>query len=209
MLLPDSHLIYLHVPKTAGNAINLALLPHSEDKISLKAHNDGFDRFGIQGPRTPRKHATLQEYRAVLGDEFAEFKVAISVRDPVERAVSLYFSPSRWMKKSIFGWRSARPRHWSMTTFAAILERTPSIAEFLTVDGALVRPDFVLRNESLVADFSRLTDALGIAAQLSTTRRVNASCGSAKQISEARADPGVQRMVRERFAADYALLATL
>ena len=119
MLSTRHHFVFLHVPKTAGNAVQTYLLPHSDDQKVTHRHQDGVERFDVRGSVTPTKHATLQAYFDRLGTELDRFEIILPVRDPVDRALSLYFSPHRAFgrpancavaaeRQRFFDWRKRR-----------------------------------------------------------------------------------------------------
>jgi hypothetical protein len=153
MLSSAYKFIFLHVPKTGGNAVQTNLLPLSEDHQVTNLSQDGFHRFGIVGPVTPRKHAVLSEYSDILGDDLNSYKTVISYRPPFERMVSLYFSGHRW---------TASAPVWSEEQFIDLVKRTPTTADFLRIKGKIVQPDFVLRFDDLQVDFSSLVKALSL-----------------------------------------------
>lgn len=82
-----------------------ALLPFSDDRMTTHKYQDAVHRFGLAGKFTKRKHALLSDYKTALGPTFCDYKVAVPIRDPIERAISLFFSPRRWMveKKTALG----------------------------------------------------------------------------------------------------------
>lgn len=208
MIFPRYNLIFLHVQKTGGNSLTHALLPYSADRILTRRHQDGWERFGVAGETTPRKHATLAQYQAILGDQLDRYRVAISVRDPLERAVSMYFSPHKWMVATDAGWR-AEPPYWSLERFAELIADMRRIVDFLTLDDEVRRPDHVLRFETLVGDLQALAAAVGLPLEPSAMPHVNKSAAPIDLRARALADPEIGALVRDRFAADYAFLAEL
>jgi hypothetical protein len=189
--------IFLHVPKTAGNAVQTYLLPHSDDQKVVHAHQDGVDRFDVRGTVTPNKHATLQSYADRLGPRLAEFAVILPVRDPLDRALSLYFSPHR---------ASGQPEGFvpgfDFSRFAALLGATPAIVDYARANGAIRKPDFVLRFDNLAADLGRLAAHFDLPPpELSVLNRSLDQGGLREKL---RQDPAVIDAVRSRFGEDYA-----
>jgi hypothetical protein len=219
--------ILLHVPKTAGNMIQSKLAPYSSDRMVLSGHGghlDGFDRFEIMGDVTPHKHATLQEYYDVLGDKLYDHKVFVTVRHPVDRAVSLYFSPGKNMRLKtrarfcrrvaralevdvIFGqkeWQYSEPE-FTLEKFQSLVKKTPSICDYLTVNGAMFEPELMIRQENLRTDIERLCSLLEIP-NIPIGDRRNVSKASGDSVQQVRKDPGVWEACVRAFADDFELL---
>ena len=194
--------IFLHVPKTGGNSMQLLLLPHSDDRLVGNDVSDGVTRFGVRGPKTPEKHATLQDYADRMGS-LDGWRVALTVRDPLSRAVSYYFSPHRWNKREGSG--RAAPV-WDRKTFRVLIEQMTTLTEFVTVDGKVRRPDHLIRQERLAEDFAAFAGAVGLPLDASSLPNVNGSAATPALYQQALEDPVAQKTARSRFAADYDLL---
>ena len=203
MISPSHRFIYLHAPKTGGNSIQTLLQPLSDDRIVLRGHQDGHDRFEIQGSVTPRKHACLSDYVDALGNAIDEYKIIISVRHPFHRAISFYFSPHRWIRKSegAEGWKLENA-FWTLDAFEKCLESMVPMVDFLKIDGAPVWPDHVIRFENIAEDFERCATALGISSRLAKLPHVNRSVAE-HMARDALNDAEAERLVKTRFAADY------
>lgn len=105
MFLSEQRLIFVHIPKTAGNAISKVLLPFADDKLVVSGHQDGYDRFSVVGPHTLAKHQSVAGYEEALGGQISgDLRVLAVFRNPIDRLVSLYFSPHRF---------KSRRRYWS------------------------------------------------------------------------------------------------
>lgn len=152
--------LFIHVPKTGGNAIQGVLAPYSEDHIvCLAEHHDGVERFEVRSDtHAVRKHSTLAEYQAELGaDTVAGLLTFACVRDPWERMISLYFSPHRG------------PVEWDRGRFLALVTRAAPLRDFVTPQGGVavgVDPfgaiDAYLRFENLGPDFAAMLARLGL-----------------------------------------------
>ena len=70
MISFQKRFLFVHIPKTAGNSIQSVLRDYSEDElVALRGEQDGIERFGLRNPKYKiKKHSTLAEYRAALGD---------------------------------------------------------------------------------------------------------------------------------------------
>ncbi|MFY0659618.1 MAG: sulfotransferase family 2 domain-containing protein [Shimia sp.] len=178
MISKSHRFIYLHVPKTGGNAIQTALLPISEDASSRARHQDGVDRFGITGPRTPRKHALLSEYKTRLGEPLEQYRVVISVRHPFPRALSMYFSPGRWLKETSIGeWEPQEPQ-WNEHDFLSLIQdrkKLRPIVDFLKLGGVSHTPDVTLRHETLHDDYMTMCREFQLPSKVVALPQVNRS----------------------------------
>ena len=194
--------IFIHVPKTGGNAVQARLLPFSDDRVTLSPGQDGTERFGVNGPLTPCKHARLQDYTDRLHSSLDGYRVLVTLRPPFERMLSLYFSPHRW--------QSVTPS-WDRTAFLAMARIAPSTASFLTVGNALRLPDLVLRFGHLARDFAAAVATLELPLDPSETplRATNETAGPTDLIAQLRADDDLRATVEALFPDDIDLLARL
>ena len=110
--------LFIHVPKTGGNAVQSVLKEYSENKIMTKRDQDGIDRFGVVDDANPllRKHSTMRDYISVYEDETKDYLKFVVIRNPFDKIVSHYFSPHRWVSK-IPMLRIERDFHWSFVQF--------------------------------------------------------------------------------------------
>lgn len=155
----------MHIPKTAGNALQNILGQYSEDTIMVGSGKDGIDRFGVRSAFGTSKHSTLSDYLTALGsEEFWSKKRLTCVRNPWDRAISFYFSPHKgrvtWDRDEfIQGLDEIHP----MTSFLSLPEDSPGMP-------AHANRDFVIRYENLNNDFAYLCDFLGIPRQMPVVR---------------------------------------
>ncbi|MEM8770669.1 MAG: sulfotransferase family 2 domain-containing protein [Pseudomonadota bacterium] len=205
MLLSKYNLMYLHPPKTAGNTIQSILLPFSDDRKVLKGHRDGYDRFEIQGVITSKKHMTLAEYAERLGSRIHDYRIAMSVRHPVERAVSMYFSPHRWFRKAANGGFVLSEPVWDREQFDQMLSTMPCLSDFTTVDGIFYKPDFIVRQENLEEDFRFMSESAGLPQETRMTALElrNKSAGHAPFIRDLLRERALKKQIRDHFAVDF------
>ena len=172
MLSLEKKFLFIHVPKTGGNSIQNILKDFSEDKIvCLDEDQDGIERFGVINDKyNTKKHATLDQYRKVIDSTVyqALFKFSI-IRNPWDRCVSFYFSPSRGKIE------------WDRENFRAFIHKIPTINYFITHNSWLDkikrklgrRPiqtskpidndiDFLIRFENLDKDFKKVCEKINI-----------------------------------------------
>jgi len=184
--------LFVHIPKTAGNSIQTILRDYSEDEIvALRGEQDGIERFGLRNPNYKiRKHSTLAEYRAALGEEqFRNLYKFTCVRNPWDRMVSYYFRPSR------------NAKDWARKEFRKMILKALSVADYLRLDEGEEDPfrnvDYIMRFETLGDDFRRVCAALDIPAkQLPKYNR------SRREHYSSYYDDKLRALVSERFALE-------
>jgi Sulfotransferase family len=149
--------LFVHIPKTAGNSIQSVLSDYSEDQlVALRKEQDGIERFGLRNPKyNIKKHSTLKEYREALGDEqFRSFYKFTCVRNPWDRMVSYYFTPTQ------------NPETWNRKKFRGMISKAISVADYLRLDDEELDPfanvDYIMRFENLADDFCAVCSRLDI-----------------------------------------------
>lgn len=205
MILNDAKLIYLHIQKTGGNSISKLFYPFSEDQITIRKHQDGVNRFGIRGKFTPRKHAYLTEYRDTMGSAMDDYDIVISVRNPLDRAISMYFSPHNWHRKNGESWEAVEP-FWSMNRFDLIVNKMCQMSDFLRLDGKTQMPDYIINFDSMREDLISLSTKKNIPLNIDHLPHANQSAGTHEMMLQARQDRKVIELVQSRFQSDYELL---
>jgi hypothetical protein len=157
MISFQKRFIFVHIPKTAGNSIQSVLRDYSEDQlVALRKEQDGIERFGLRNPKYKiKKHSTLKEYRAALGDEqFGSFYKFTCVRNPWDRMVSYYFTPTQ------------NPEKWDRKKFRRIISKAVSVTDYLRLDEEEQDPfaniDYIMRFENLADDFRVVCTAIDI-----------------------------------------------
>jgi hypothetical protein len=165
--------LFVHIPKTAGNSIQSVLRDYSEDQlVALRKDQDGIERFGLRNPEYKiRKHSILKEYRDALGDEqFRSLYKFTCVRNPWDRMVSYYFTPTQ------------NPETWSRKKFRGIISKAVSVPDYLRLDDEtdpFANVDYIMRFENLADDFHAVSRRLNISppplAQLNRSNRAHYS----------------------------------
>jgi len=149
--------LFVHIPKTGGNSIQAALAPYADDRLHFRPsvgrvrNEDGTqgldvfnERLGFDQPE--HKHATVEEYRRRLGDEFESFFVFTAVRNPFDRVIS----------------QTAFTRGVGSAEIALdALTLPPLQVNYMRLDGRVAITNLI-RFESLQRDFDRVCERIGI-----------------------------------------------
>lgn len=91
MMSESKKFIFIHIPKTAGNAITTALKKYSNDEINLRRF-DGENYHGISlwnRRKEIRKHSLLVDYEKYY--DLNKYFKFVSVRNPWDKLLSWYF----------------------------------------------------------------------------------------------------------------------
>ena len=192
MISLQKRFLFVHIPKTAGNSIQSVLRDYSEDQlVALRKEQDGVERFGLRNSTYKiKKHSTLSEYRDALGGE--QFRVLYKftcVRNPWDRMVSYYFTPTQ------------NPETWNRKKFCRTVSKAVSVRDYLRVDNSEADPfanvDYIMRFENLADDFRAVCIAIGISPpNLPQYNRSNREHYSKYY------DDELRELVRARFAAE-------
>jgi sulfotransferase famil protein len=184
--------LFVHIPKTAGNSIQSVLRDYSEDElVALRKEQDGIERFGLRNPNYKiKKHSTLSQYYDALGDQqFRDLYKFTCVRNPWDRMVSYYFTPTQ------------KPENWNRKKFRETISKAVSVPDYLRLENGEANPfanvDCIMRFENLANDFRAVCDAIGISPPgLPQYNRSNREHYSKYY------DDELREIVRARFAAE-------
>ena len=192
MISFQKRFLFVHIPKTAGNSIQSALRDYSEDQlVALRKEQDGIERFGLRNPNyNIKKHSMLAEYRDALGHEqFRNLYKFTCVRNPWERMVSYYFTPTQSLET------------WDRKNFRRIVSKAVSVPDYLRLDQNEDDPfgnvDYIMRFENLANDFCTVCRTLGISP--TTLPQYNRST---REHYSKYYDDELRELVRTRFAAE-------
>jgi hypothetical protein len=192
MISFQKRFLFVHIPKTAGNSIQSVLRDYSEDQlVALRMEQDGIERFGLRNPKYKiKKHSTLRQYREALSDEqFRNLYKFTCVRNPWDRMVSYYFTPTQNLET------------WCRKRLRGIISKALSVPDYLRLDDDEQDPfaniDYIMRFENLTDDFRMVCGRLHISPsplpQLNRSTRTHYS----KYY-----DGELRELVRARFAAE-------
>ena len=192
MISSQNRFLFVHIPKTAGNSIQSVLRDYSEDQlVALRKEQDGIERFGLRNPKYKiKKHSTLSEYREALGaEQFRSFYKFTCVRNPWDRMVSYYFTPTQSLET------------WNRKKFHDMISKAVSVADYLRLDDEEQDPfanvDCIMRFENLIDDFRTVCSRLEIST--ATLPRYNRST---REPYSKYYDDELRELVRTRFAAE-------
>ncbi len=149
--------VFIHVPKTGGNFFTRCFLRFSDDAIVTSGHQDGTDRFELNGEATKSKHQTLAEYSDLIGSAFSGYTAYAFARPPIERMISLYYSPHRWMREQEDGGfgLDARNEPIDLQEFEALVSTNHSISNLLDTQNIPAR--LMLNTSALHASGARVS----------------------------------------------------
>ena len=192
MISLQKRFLFVHIPKTAGNSIQSVLRHYSEDElVALRKEQDGIERFGLRNPNYKiKKHSRLREYYDALGPErFRNLYKFTCVRNPWDRMVSYYFTPTQ------------KPENWNRKKFRETISKAVSVPDYLRLGDGDANPfdnvDCIMRFENLADDFRSVCDAIGISPpDLPQYNR------SSREHYSKYYDEELRELVRARFAAE-------
>ena len=192
MISLQKRFLFVHIPKTAGNSIQTVLRDYSEDQlVALRKEQDGVERFGLRNPKYQiKKHSMLMEYHDALGPEqFRDLYKFTCVRNPWDRMVSYYFTPTQ------------HPETWNRKKFREIIFKAVSVADYLRLGDGEEDPfanvDHIIRFENLADDFAAVCAAIAISPP--TLPQYNRSH---RDHYTKYYDDELRELVRTRFAAE-------
>jgi hypothetical protein len=157
MISLQKRFLFVHIPKTAGNSIQSVLRDYSEDQlVALRKEQDGIERFGLRNAKYKiKKHSKLSEYYDALGDEqFRNLYKFTCVRNPWDRMVSYYFTPTQ------------KTETWNRKKFRETISKAVSVADYLRLhngeEASFANVDYIMKFENLVDDFRAVCEAINI-----------------------------------------------
>lgn len=177
MLLSKEKILFIHIPKTAGNAIASSFIERSNSDVAkIPRKGNPPDRFGISDPTGLDKHTTLAKYAEAIDPQLFSVLTAFAVYRPAHhRLLSLYYSPHRWIGKT--------PR-FSVRAFWALVKNSFSLDEMISLGGESKPKAFIILNfgklDSGLIELERVIGDSGLAKGSLTLQRVNSTALSQK-----------------------------
>lgn len=142
--------IFIHAPKTAGNAIQNVLQKYSDDEIINTSFKNGvMDKFGLNN-FAGGKHATIGHYVRNWNDSYGKLEdyiISGCVRNPWDRATSYYFYLGNTELKC--------------DKFQKSVSQLSPQTNYYTIDD-VNKLNCVISYENLQTDFDKFCDAVGI-----------------------------------------------
>lgn len=181
--------IFIHAPKTAGNAIQNVLQKYSDDEIINTSFKNGvMDKFGLNN-FAGGKHATIRHYIKNWDDSYGrleDYTISGCVRNPWDRATSYYFYLGHG-NMSCDKFKTSTSQLLPQTNYYAYEEKN-----MLTCG---------ISYENLQADFDRFCDIVQIKRE--ELPKANVSKKKTKHFSDYYNDcPDVDLLVRKKFKND-------
>lgn len=154
MISPEHKFLFIHVPKTGGNAIQTALKPFSPDETYVKNPEvqDGIERFALldhQGKKIS-KHSSYRDYLREYGEAIDGYYCFATLRNPYAKLLSHYFSPN--LGRSEFNQR----------TFIKFVERQKPLQHYICDENEDAKTPRLLRFEALEIDFAKICSEIGL-----------------------------------------------
>lgn len=216
MLLSPSHgFLFVHVPKTAGSAVSVALRPYARGKGRPTRWRALSRQLPVvEAPEAAhfRVHETARRIIAKLSPEvYGRFLSFSVVRNPFAHAVSHYEYMKQYRSPRVAArfaamsfeqclrYRLAPARPWDRA-FA----RLPDQAHFVIDAQGRVAVKRLLRHETIAADFARLVADLGLPGLTLPQRNVTRARSDARPF-QSYYDATTEALVRRLYARDFAL----
>ena len=189
MISRKNRFIFVHIPRTAGNAITSVLLKYSETTLkpqwSANGYGTGDNSETIDPILGNDKHFTLQKYINYLKEEIYSYRIIAVVRNPWDWACSCYFFRKQINKgihkKENSIWKSddsiIAPDKFDKEEFLRYLYSNNQIPQSDYLRSNKKINVYIMRYESLQKDFTKACNLLNIPStklpRLNSSRRFN------------------------------------
>jgi hypothetical protein len=169
MISRSKHCIFIHVPKTGGNSISTALQIYTDIQFVAANSPKGFGVRENFWPIDPIygsiKHFSVDKWSELLGESISDYFLFGTVRDPIDRALSLYFFMKQTLIQEQMFWlednsEDARVRFSKSEFHKFLLSGVPSQLSFLKSSAGL--DIHLMRFERLIEDFAVVCRKLGL-----------------------------------------------
>ena len=169
MISRTKYFIFIHVPKTGGNSVSTALQTYTDIQFVAANSPKGFGLSENFWPIDPIygsiKHFSVDKWSELLGESISDYFLFGTVRDPIDRALSLYFFMKQTLIQEQMFWlednsEDARVRFSKSEFHKFLLSGVPSQLSFLKSSAGL--DIHLMRFERLIEDFAVVCRKLGL-----------------------------------------------
>ena len=169
MISRTKHFLFIHVPKTGGNSVSTALQTYTDIQFVVANSPKGFGQSENFWPIDPIygsiKHFSVDKWSELLGKRISDYFLFATVRNPIDRAISLYFFMKQAINHKQISWLEdnsddARDRFSKSEFCKFLLSGVPSQMSFLNSSAEL--DIHLMRYERLVDDFAAVCRQLGL-----------------------------------------------
>lgn len=169
MISHTKHFLFIHVPKTGGNSVSTALQTYTDIQFVAANSPKGFDVSENFWPIDPIygsiKHFSVDKWCELLGESISDYYLFGTVRNPIDRAISLYFFMKQALIHKQISWfedntEDARDRFSKSEFRNFLLSGVPSQLSFVKSSAGL--DIHLMRYEQLVQDFAAVCRQLGL-----------------------------------------------
>ena len=161
MISDSLRFVFVHIPRTGGTSVEVALAAHARRPIGRTAHGNTV---------LPHKHDTALEIRALLGSEWERYFRFSIVRNPWERMLSDYHF-FRSVGPQLYPEFSAREQRLAddalrLPLDAWLAQNAETLRmcqlDYLTDTQGELLVNYVCRLENLEADFAEVCRKIGV-----------------------------------------------
>jgi hypothetical protein len=205
MISRTKNFLFIHVPKTGGNSVSTALQTYTDIQFVAANSPKGFGVSENFWPIDPIygsiKHFSVDKWSELLGESISDYFLFGTVRNPIDRAISIYFFMKQTLIHKQISWlednsEDARDRFSKSEFRKFLLSSVPSQLSFLKLSAGL--DIHLMRYERLVDDFAAVCRQLGLNEAslpvINASRRPPLKC---------LLDAGTQKLLVEVFEDDF------
>jgi hypothetical protein len=205
MISRIKNFLFIHVPKTGGNSVSTALQTYTDIQFVAANSPKGFGVSENFWPIDPIygsiKHFSVDKWSELLGESISDYFLFGTVRNPIDRAISIYFFMKQTLIHKQISWlednsEDARDRFSKNEFRKFLLSSVPSQLSFLKLSAGL--DIHLMRYERLVDDFAAVCRQLGL--NEASLPVINAS---RRPPLKRLLDAGTQKLLVEVFEDDF------
>ena len=205
MISRTKNFLFIHVPKTGGNSVSTALQTYTDIKFMEANSPKGLGVSENFWPIDPIfgsiKHFSVDKWCELLGKSISDYFIFSTVRNPIDRAISLYFFMKQTLIHKQISWlednsEDARDRLSKSEFRNFLLSDVQSQLSFVKSSAGL--DIHLMRFERLVDDFAAVCRQLGL--NEASLPVINAS---RRPPLKRLLDAGTQKLLAEVFEDDF------